>query len=582
MVTVPTDDQNSGVQTPGQATGDVPPDGQVAEKTPEAEDNPVADDQTVALTQKKIYKEKSPYSDQQLSSSLANFNSAINSVMSFFNQAQALENKTSDKPVHKINNYYLTADQKALLLKRAVEFAQPGIVPYDVIKEFLYCLVYIDDYQTLKYVATATEIPSLDNPNLVREPTDLLNAKDLYKVGYMANGLAALTKKIDSKNFPQGTSASDNNKSAYSALFNAANGLTEAAQTISQFPGVGIFGQVMSQITSLQSTVKGMTSTFESPGQTKTKVEKLTEVNKQVQTLQDTMKKSIDVAKQHNVKDLKPLATKMEETIKKSDPIKHASDMMKDVKTDDNYPKEKVDDLNIQLKSIFDDLNHLSGLLGNVQSMLGAIKGPGNIGQSASTLLTMPTARTTSQKVTEMALGQAVPPNILANNPMSIAASYVGRAFFGEGRIPVAATDQMFSRLIGNFPSPSNAAGVSSFQMQNFASMGGQMSMSQLLMQVVYGVMSVESGSPFAQLIEQHAADIGNLLGASPLTTAVEPRRSDHAIPMMIGIATVLTNDAGCPVDTKHFSDGWKLAASVGNDLQSSRPDYLKAIQTHA
>jgi hypothetical protein len=139
----------------------------------------------------------------------------------------------------------------------------------------------------------------------------------------------------------------------------------------------------------------------------------------------------------------------------------------------------------------------------------------------------------------------------------------------------------MFSRSIGNYPRPSSGAGTASFKMQNFASMGSSMSITQAITQVVYGVTSVTAGSPLATLISQQATNVASVVGAS-LTSAVELRRSDNAIPMMIGMATVLANDSGCPFPTNTFSNGWKLASSVGNDLQKSNPQYLKRIQTSA
>jgi hypothetical protein len=47
----------------------------------------------------------------------------------------------------------------------------------------------------------------------------------------------------------------------------------------------------------------------------------------------------------------------------------------------------------------------------------------------------------------------------------------------------------------------------------------------------------------------------------------------------MIAMSTVLANDTGCPFSTSVFSDGWKVASSLGNDLQNSNPEFLRRYQ---
>lgn len=536
------------------------------------------DDETAALVQKGIYKEKGAYSDQQLQASLQAFNGAINSAMSLVSLANSLKTRTSDKPRDTKNNYYLTADEKRLLQQKANDFAKPGIVPYDVLEDFLYVLCAIDKYDVMKYVASVTGIPGLDNPLIVRVPIDILNVPDLAKIGYIANGLAALTKKINQLNFPKINSYSTNDNSAYSALQKAAAATDAASQIISQFPGVNVFGSVLSQVTSLNSTIQGLTSSFSSDGTTQTKISSLTNVATQLSTLTQTMQQSLDVVKQQNVTSLFPLADKMKGFVKNAQPIVKSTEMLKNVTSSDSYPKEKVEDLNVQLKSITDGVTKLASSFSQISSLLSAIQSPGNIGKSASVLLSLNGGHVTSPNVTELALGQKVPPNVLANNPNMIAASPVGRAFFGESLVPLTSSDQMFNRKIGNFPTPSSGAGVGSFQMQNLAAMGSPMSMNNLIMQLVYGIMSVESGSPLEALIQQQVSNVANVLGAQT-TSAVEPRRSDNAIPMMIALSTVLANDTSCPFSTDVFSNGWKLAASLGNDLQRSNPEFLRKYQ---
>lgn len=546
--------------------------------TPGEDDKPPGDDETAALVQKGVYKEKGAYGDQQLQSAFQAFSGAVNAAFSLINIARSLETKTSNQPRNKDNNYYLTNEEKSLLIRRATEFAVPGIVPFDVLKDFLYVLCAVDNYDTLKYVAGVIQVSQLDNPGYVREPSLILNAENLGKIGYIANGLAALTKQIDSSTFPQVTSLSGGESSAYSALQKVAAATDVAGQILSQFPGVDIFGSVLSQVSSLGTAVQGMTSSFSSDGTTQTKISSLTSVATELSSLTESMQKSLDTAKQQNVTSLFPLADKMKGFMKNAQPIIKATEMMKNVTSNNSYPKNKVDDLNVQLKSVFDGATKLVTSFSEIQSLLSAVKSPGSIGQSASSLLSLNSGKTTSPNVTELALGQKVPPNVLANNPTMVAASPAGRAFFGESLVPMSASDQMFNRKIGVFPQPSSGAGLGSFQMQNLASLGGAVSMESLVMQLVYGIQAVEQGSLLATLITQQVSSICGVLGSS-ITTAIEPRRSDNAIPTMIAISTVLSNDTGCPFPTRIFSDGWKVASSLGNDLQNSNPEFLRKYQ---
>lgn len=539
-----------------------------------------------ALIQRKFFVKKAVYTDSGLSSSTSNFNGAVNSSQSISGQANSLKTKTSSSPVNKKTNYYLTEAQKKLLRSKAASFAEPGIVPYDVLEDFLFILCTIEEYVLLSYVASVTGVTELDNTSYVREPDLILNCKDLAKIGYLANGLAALTKQLNSETFVQATSASDQNMSAYSTLKTSAAaasipGAVAAATSIVKFPGVDIFSSVLSQVVSINSAIQGLVSTFSSPGNTATKVAQLTGVISQITSMTTQMSNTLNVSLQQNVTSLFPIADQIKTVVETVDKLSELGEMMKNVSTSNSYPNVKVGDLNTKMKSMFDTVTSVASTLSSLTSAISSLASPGNIGGAASSMLTSAGGLVPSSQLTKEALGQAVPPSVLANNPMMMAASYIGRTFFGEALVPIAAVDQMFSRSIGNYPRSSSGAGTASFKMQNFASMGGSMSISQMITQVVYGVTSVTAGSPLALQITQQALNVASTLGASA-TAAVEPRRSDNAIPMMIGMATVLANDSGCPFPTSTFSNGWKLAASVGNDLQKSNPSFLQQVQTSA
>lgn len=537
------------------------------------------DESTVRLTQKGVYVPAPPLGNQMSSRSYSSFGGAVSSSHSVSSQAKGLKTKTSTQPVNKITNYYLTEEEKALLVQRATEFASPGIVPFDVLEDFLYVLCYIDSYDVMKYVAEVTGAIGLDSPTIIRVPLLILNAKDLYKIGYLANGLASLTKQIDATKYRQATSAQDNNKSAYSTLYTAANALTSAGQTISAFPGVSSFGSIIGQITGVMGALQGIVSTFSAPGNTATKIGQLSSALSQVSTLTQNITSSLNVGNQQNIAALFPLMDQINNITKSVSLLTQSVDTLKNVVSSNSYPNAKVGDINAKLKSIFDSTTGLVQQFSAISSAISAIKGPGNIGAAAAVLLNQTSGYTPSPIIPQLTMGQKVPPSILANNPMMLAVSNIGKMLFGEGMVPMVALDQAFKKPIGVYRDPSAGSGTASFKMQNFASMGGSMSIEQLITRLVYNVASVTPGSFLSTLISQQATNVASTLGAS-LTSAVEPRRSDNAIPMMIGISTVLANDSGCPFPSSAFSTGWKVAASVGNDLQKSNPEYLKQIQT--
>lgn len=539
------------------------------------------DEATVRLTQKGLYVPAPPLGNQMSKGSHSSFTNSVNSSYSVSQQATSLKTKTSTQPVNKTTNYYLTNSEKALLVRKALEFAEPGIVPYDVLEDFLYVLCFIDNYDTMKFVAMVTKVDGLDNPGIIRVPTLILNVPDLNKIGYLANGLASLTRQIDAAKYTQASSAADNNKSAYSSLYNAANALTSAGQSISAFPGVSQFSSVLSQITSVMGTLQGLVSTFSAPGNTATKIGQLSSTLSQVSTLAQNATSILQVGGQQNITSLFPMMDEITNLTKSITMLSKSVETLKNVNSSNSYPNPKVGDINSKLKSIFDSTNSLLTQFASIASQVSNLASPGNVGQAASVLLNQTAGYTPSPIVPQTTLGQKIPPSMLANNPMMLAASNIGKILFGEGLVPMMALDQAFKRPIGVYRDPSSGSGTASFKMQNYASMGGSMSIEQMITRLVYGVGEVTQGSFLSTLISQQATNVASVLGAS-LTSAVEPRRSDHAIPMMIGVATVLANDSGSPFPTKVFSEGWKIAASVGNDLQNSNPEYLKQIQTTA
>jgi hypothetical protein len=74
-------------------------------------------------------------------------------------------------------------------------------------------------------------------------------------------------------------------------------------------------------------------------------------------------------------------------------------------------------------------------------------------------------------------------------------------------------------------------------------------------------------------------SNVSNVLNVATAAT-LELRRADNAIPFLIGLASGIAESEKCPFSTKHFTGGWQLASSVGNDVQRQQPLYLQACRT--
>jgi hypothetical protein len=80
-------------------------------------------------------------------------------------------------------------------------------------------------------------------------------------------------------------------------------------------------------------------------------------------------------------------------------------------------------------------------------------------------------------------------------------------------------------------------------------------------------------------MINQKTTNLCNILNV-PTNSVMEARRSDHSIPFMIAMASVIVDDTISPFPTSVHNDGWKLAASVGNEVQRYNPQYLSVCAT--
>lgn len=572
---------------------------------------------TTALKQKGYLHEDGAYGDQELKNSAVAFASGVAKAFAFSGLGTALRTRSSSLPRDKRQNYYLTDYEKQYVRKRAIEFAAPGVTPLDVIEDFLYVLCAIEEYDDLQHISVVTGVPALDNRLYVREPIALMDCPDLYKVGYMAHGLSSITKQF-STSYPQARSSADHTASAYGSLMSVASfasspigaltlaygvdavtsslGLSGSAATaaasffgasgsVSSFPGVGVVGSLIALIVTTHTENKQITAPFSdvaTPGYggTAGKISHVPNAITKLETALQQTNSAMEMIGKQNVASLTPIVGDLYKHSKNIKTQINFANTLKDVQTSNSYNATKNADLEKQLAKIDSGVGELLTDATGIAAKIAAMTGPGDVSKQ-STILNMVGGMSTSSTISNLVLGQRIPPSMLCSNPVMQPPSYAGRAFFGEGPAPMIAVDQMFNRRIATYPQASSGAGLQSFQMQNFGSFGSSLSIASLLTRMTYGVSSVPSGSRLASVIDSKALSIGSLLGVASVATAlIEPRRSDNAIPMMIALSTVLANDTSCPFATSTFSGGWKMASSVGNDVQKYAPGFLSTART--
>jgi hypothetical protein len=182
--------------------------------------------------------------------------------------------------------------------------------------------------------------------------------------------------------------------------------------------------------------------------------------------------------------------------------------------------------------------------------------------------------------MSEVLTGQRIASSMLANNPMLTPPSMAGKSFFGEAPISLPAVDQVFCRKIGAFGTPTGGTGVVSFGMQNFASMGGALSIASVVSNLVTGSSAIPSPTTFyGQQVATMTSNLCNNMNV-PVTSLIEMRRSDNAIPLMLGMSAVMVEENFSPFGSGPMTQGWALASSTANDIQKYNPQYLNACRT--
>ena len=477
----------------------------------------------LALIQKGVLSQPGFYGNQELKASNDSFNSAVQIGASLLGAALSLRNNTAPTNyVRTKTNYVLTVKEKQAITTKSKELSSYGIIPYDALETFFYILASIERLDDLIYIGDVIGVPELGDQRYIRNILGILDIAGIFKVGYLSQGVACVNQKFSST-FSSAQQYDDYTKSS--------NGDTLQAAALGVALGV-IGSNIIDSSYSFQSYA-GNLGGF--PGLS------TSSISQSINTYASIAGGTASLAALASV----------------ANPATAVSAV-----------------------AAAAGASAISGLLS--QSPLGgALSSLGSLGGiAAGILLSQTGGGAMGGFLSELIIGTRIATSQRANNPMLQPPSYAGKSFFGEAPVSLPAIDQIFSRRVGAFSSMSGGNGVVSFGMQNFASLGGAIPIASMVSRMITGSSTLPSPTTF---FGQHIATMNSNLCSSlnvPIDSMIEMRRSDNAIPFMLGFSATMVGETFSPFGSRTFSDGWRLAASTANDIQRYNPGYLRAVQT--
>ena len=487
-------------------------------------DKPNINKDTTALTQIGVYTNPGFFGDQAMKNSNVAFNNVVNLCSAVSGIASMLKSNPAPPPnyVRTPTNYILTDREKEAIEIKARALAYYGVVPQDILSAFFYILSALEKVDDLIYIAQVTGIPELGDNRYVRNILGILEIKNIYKVGYLANGVASVINKY----------AGIFSSAAYVANPNLTTfGDVEQARTLAL--ALGIIGPIMlSSATSLNGNV-GILSN--APNISSSNIDRV-----------------------------------VDSTIKMA-----AGQAINLVGTALTNPTADIGQMASQIgvgaiKNIL-GATPLGGILSAFGSFGGIAGGP---------LLSQMGGYAIGNFMSELVTGKRIPTQKIANNPSLRPPSYAGKAFFGETPVSLPAVDQLFCRKVGSFGEPTGGSGTDSFGMQNFASFGGVMDVASVVTKMITGSSKVpDTNTYYGQSVNTMISNVANILNVKS-GSSIEMRRSDNAIPMMIGLSAAIAGQSFSPFGSGTMSDGWKIASSAANDIQNINPGFLETCFT--
>jgi hypothetical protein len=468
------------------------------------------------------------YGSQEMKPSNDQFNQAVNIAANLAGLASILKSQPVPPPTYRrtTNNYVLTQIERDAITSKSRELALFGIVPFDILEQFFYILAVNESQSDLQYIASTVGIPELGQSRYVRNIRDITLIPDIYKIGYLANGVASVTSRYAAQ-YTNMQQYADSSQSSLGSVLQAADlGLQ-----------LGVMG---SNILNSSYTLNGYSGALRnSPGLS------TSAINGSITAYQAIASGN-------------PSATLSPSTI--------------------NTLLNPAASIQSQATTVGSSL--IGGLL-NQSPLGGAMSALGPLGGiAAGVLLGKAGGNALGGFMSEVLLGARIATSKLANNPMLTSPSYAGKAFFGEAPVSLPAVDQVFCRKVGAFGTSVGGGGVVSFGMQNFASLGGALSIASVVSRMMTGSTTPPPSTTFfGQQVALMTSNLCSNLNV-PVSSNIELRRSDNAIPFMIGMSATIVGENFSPFGSSPFTNGWKLASSTANDVQKYNPQYLEACRT--
>jgi len=402
--------------------------------------NQILNRDIAAAIQKGDFQQPGFYGNQELKESNNTFNNAIQIGAQLLGIAAALK-FAKPPPVNYVRtpqNYILTDFEKTAIYNKSVELASFGVVPQDTLENFFYILAANENQNDLEYIANVIGIPDLGQPRYIRNIRDITQIQDIYKVGYLANGIASINQRYA----PQYT-----NIQRYDDYTQSSGGdiLSAAALGLT----LGVIGPSIIETAGIFNAHSGI------------------------------------------LKNAPALSTA---AINQS--INLYSGLSSGIALDPNTISAVLNPTaTIQSQATTIATSAISSLLG-ATPLGGVLNSLGPLGGIAmGVLLQQVGGNAVGSFMSEVLTGQRIASSTLANNPMLTPPSMAGKSFFGEAPISLPAVDQVFCRKIGAFGTPTGGTGVVSFGMQNFASMGGALSIASVVSNLVTGSSALASST---------------------------------------------------------------------------------------
>lgn len=512
-------DKSDGTAQQQESTTEWDENGNAAGSTPQPDMNR----DTAALTQTGTFNNPGFFGDQTLKNSDAAFNKAVGMCVAVAGFAANLKrNKAPRGYVRSPRNYLLTEREMDAIERKAGELSLYGIIPYDVLSNFFYILAAVESEYDMIHIARVVGIPQLEDPRFIRNILGILAISDIYKIGYLANGVASIINTFASKY---------SGASAYANPYETSFGNVQRGADLSR--SLGVLGPLMlSAATNFNGDI-GILSN--APGLSSSAIDR-------------TIQSTIGLASGSTI----GLAA-----------------------TALTHPTAAIQNIASRVGA------NVIGNLINATPLGGVLSSFGPLGSLvAGPLLEQFGGNAIGSFMSELITGSRIPTQKLANNPSLRAPSYAGKCFFGETPCALPAVDQVFCRKVGSFGNPMNGSGTDSFEMQNFASFGGALNIGSVVARMVTGSSIVpDTNTYYGQSVNSMIGNVCNVLNV-PLGSKIEMRRSDNAIPFVIGLSAAIAEETFSPFGSKPISEGWKLASSTANDVQRYNPQYLEACRT--